>query len=140
MPASRRTSPAVRLAPADRGFTLVELLVVVIIIGLLAAIAIPIFLAQRDQALGAAVASAVVNAKGEFARAAVEGEWPSPAEEAAILAAHSDPDITLTVDGDADGFCVSGSHSALSLTWAADSGSGVARPALCAADGTRVGG
>ncbi|WP_305004254.1 type IV pilin protein [Schumannella sp. 10F1B-5-1] len=67
-----------RVKNGDKGFTLIELLVVVIIIGILAAIAIPVYIGVQNNAKDSAVKSDLGNAKtAVVAKYTQDGSYPT---------------------------------------------------------------
>ncbi|HEX6024357.1 MAG TPA: prepilin-type N-terminal cleavage/methylation domain-containing protein [Solirubrobacter sp.] len=71
-------------AQDEKGFTLIELLVVILIIGILAAIALPAFLNQREKAQDSAAKSAVRTAQTAMETWYTDNQTYVGADEAAI--------------------------------------------------------
>lgn len=102
----------------QEGFTLIELLVVVIIIGILAAIAIPMFLGQREKSHEASAKSAVRNAA-----TAVEAAYVETGDYATITtAALAQIEPSMPFDSAANGVMYTAGSGATAYTLQATRG------------------
>ena len=83
----------IRRTPCSAGFSLVELLIVIVIMAILAAIAIPMYLGQRDRAKYASAVDGgrtIMIAVLTYAARADSGDtWPASADKAPLVASGS---------------------------------------------------
>jgi type IV pilus assembly protein PilA len=122
----------------EKGFTLIELLVVILIIGILAAIAIPAFLNQRNKAYDAAAKSQIKTAQTAEETYATDNngsyvaETMDPSDSGSLAtiepALKNDPAVTATL--------ITGGYQLVST--AAGSGSSPDSFTLSVANGTQT--
>ena len=133
---------AMRMERDERGFTLIELLVVILIIAILAAIAIPVFLSQRQKGYRSQVQSALKNAATAQESYLTGGAsaYTTNETDLATEGFKKASDVTalnITVTG-SSAYCIDAGHSQLTgERWQISSADSTPTQGTCAAGGVK---
>ena len=126
------------MAEKEEGFTLIELLVVMIIIGILAAIAIPVFLSQRQKGYDASVKSDLrtianemesYNTDAQAYPAAGTGAYPTVTIGTGTVRVSSGNSFQWWLNGTGSAYCVAGVNTKGTHAWEYISDGGGLQPA-----------
>ncbi len=108
-----------RLKDHEEGFTLIELLVVILIIAILAAIAIPVFLNQRNKGYVAQAESALKNAATNMESFATSNNGTYPTTHAELVSEGFRPvtDVEIVIaSSSSTGYCLHAKHAKIGTT------------------------
>jgi Tfp pilus assembly protein PilE len=121
--------------PGEGGFSLIEMLAIVLIIAALAAIAIPIFFDQRNRSFEAQTQASLRDAATAMKSFATnnDGAFLNPGDEASLVGEgfRSTSGIDVTIETGGSEFCLQADHDNLPDIWRYEAASGMPIAGTC---------
>lgn len=125
----------------DEGFSLVEIVVTIVIIGVLAAIAVPIYLSNQARAHESAIKSDLRTAATAVQVYAAENEaFPAASDWNGMVASEQgmSSGVVLTYTASETAFCIEGDHPQVEVPWSYNSDTGTIAAGSATCIGTTV--